>query len=474
MSHFQSITKSGYQGNGQRKTVVTDLDRKQISKTNVNDFSYNKRSQSGIMYFAIAATPSGQTFSRAFNKTLTNITQTYLMNRFDTVSYNITIDTLTIDLPENGSFSSSLLEHVCEQFEGKHVIAVLVIGDSPAALTVTMTAKHVGIPVLWAKGNAQVLQGFKDLSTSPLEVHLAPTGKELVHALRALLLQAHWHTCTVLADSPSFTALQRGELWLALSESPLHPIVIALPHRPQSIFRKLADISRLTRGVIVLFCDRVVAIRILEDAKRLNMMDGHFVWIWFDTAQNESYKNMTEDTNKEYKDNDRDKKVDKSDIDYLPHKNDYNDNSKLRFKRGVHKELFESDFSDSHLNLLLKNEKFLLINNNHDGVESSKFKKRNEVNNNNINNINVKTRKKQTDDKLSNLPSGLLSLRPLPIRLDRHLVKGAVRLLVTTLKVTLDRCPDWLLENIAAGELQSSCWKPASMKEFNFSTIFAR
>ncbi|KAF5281607.1 hypothetical protein FQR65_LT02927 [Abscondita terminalis] len=149
-----------------KKSVVTDLDRKQISRTNANDFSYNKRSPSGIMYFAIASPPSGQTFSRAFNKTLTNFTQTYLMSRFETASYNITIDTLTIDLPENGSFSSSLLEHICEQFEGKHVIAVLVIGDSSAAFTVSTTAKHVGIPVLWAKGHAQVLQGFRELVSS--------------------------------------------------------------------------------------------------------------------------------------------------------------------------------------------------------------------------------------------------------------------------------------------------------------------
>lgn len=74
---------------------------------------------------------------------------------------------------------------------------------------------------------------------NPLEVHLAPTGRELVQALRALLLQAHWHTYTILADSPAATALQRGELWSTLSASPLHPTLIALPspHRPQSTFR---------------------------------------------------------------------------------------------------------------------------------------------------------------------------------------------------------------------------------------------
>lgn len=130
-----------------------------------NDFPYNvnRRQQSGRMYFAIAAAPSGQTFSRAFNKTLTNITQSYLTNRFEKTSYNISLDTLAIELPENGSFSADLLENLCQQFEGKHVVAVLVVGDSSAAFAVTLAAKHAGIPVLWARGHTGFLTGFRSL-----------------------------------------------------------------------------------------------------------------------------------------------------------------------------------------------------------------------------------------------------------------------------------------------------------------------
>lgn len=203
------------------------------------------------------------------------------------------------------------------------------------------------------------------------------------------------------------------------------------------------------------------------------MMDGHFVWIWIDTAQNASYKNITDDTSKDFKESERDKRSEKSAKDFFSYKSDYRDNLKSRYKRGVHKELVQSDLSDMRLNYLLnnKNDQFLLFN-HQDGVESSKFKKRNEV----ISDVNVKTHKKllNTGDKLSELPSGLLSIRPLPIRVDRHLVKAAVRLLVATLKVIVDRCPDWLLESIALGELQTSCWKPLGMKEFNFSSVYAR
>lgn len=112
------------------------------------------------MYFAIAATPSGQSYSRAFNKTLLNITQTYLE---EGGFYNVTVETLAIEMPENGSFSARLLKSVCEQFEGKHVVALLLVGDSPAAFTVSMAAKHSGIPVLWARGHSGFLPGFRRL-----------------------------------------------------------------------------------------------------------------------------------------------------------------------------------------------------------------------------------------------------------------------------------------------------------------------
>lgn len=69
-----------------------------------------------------------------------------------------------------------------------------------------------------------------------LEIHLAPTGRELIQALRGVLLQAHWHTFTVLADSGSASGLQRPEIWNALSASPLHPSLITLPSPLKATF----------------------------------------------------------------------------------------------------------------------------------------------------------------------------------------------------------------------------------------------
>lgn len=143
--------------NGQRKKT----DRRSFQGDDVR--SGAKTRYSGKMYFAIAATTSGQIYSRAFNKTLANITQSYLSGKSNLVTYNISLETMVIELPESGSFSSMFLEVVCRQFEGRHVVAVLVVGNSRAAFTVALAAGHAGVPVLWARGTNTFLPGFNNL-----------------------------------------------------------------------------------------------------------------------------------------------------------------------------------------------------------------------------------------------------------------------------------------------------------------------
>lgn len=208
--------------------------------------------------------------------------------------------------------------------------------------------------------------------------------------------------------------------------------------------RKLADISRSTRGVVVLLSDRPSAVRILEDAKRLNMMNGRFVWMWVDTAANISISEETPPASPEKP----------------PHPED------ITYKRSSAP--VQSEISDMHVNYLLKNDQFLLFNRNY-GVESSKFKTPPP-------NDPTWRRRPGGDAKelMGDLPAGLLSLNPLPVRVDRHLVKGAVRLLLAAVKPVLDQAPIQMLQSIAKGQLTTSCWKPLGAREANFSDSFGR
>ncbi|XP_017782249.1 PREDICTED: uncharacterized protein LOC108566738 [Nicrophorus vespilloides] len=406
----------------------------------------------GRMYFAIAV-PYGETgFGRAFNKTLANITQSLVTVRTSAGNYSIALDTLVIELPQNGSFTAVLLETLCQKFEGKHVVAVLILGHSPAAFTVSLAATYSGIPVLWARGQGGFLTGFSGIDSHVLEMHLAPTGREVVQALRGILLQAHWHTFTILADSTSSSALQRPDLWGPLAVAPLHPTLIPLPNPPaaQQIFRKLADISRSTRGVVVLLTNREVAVRILEDARRLNMLDGHFVWIWIDTRSSSGYGNSSENNGGSRRRGDgepggggggasRDGNRGKRRVDPL------------------------EELGDMHVNYLLKNDQFLLFN---------REPQKRQAGSGGGGTVDAVVRTRKRSRGRPELPLGLLSLRPVPIKIDRHLVKGAVRLLISALKVALARGPHWLMDNLVLRRLTTSCWRPQGNKERNFSELY--
>lgn len=129
-----------------------------------DDFKMPPKSRySGKMYFAIAADTNGQTYSRTFNKTLANITQSFIAGSSESIIYNITLETVVIELPNGGGFSSLFLQSVCKKFEDKHIVAILVIGNTQAAFTVTLAARHAGIPVLWARGTNTLLPGFHNM-----------------------------------------------------------------------------------------------------------------------------------------------------------------------------------------------------------------------------------------------------------------------------------------------------------------------
>jgi hypothetical protein len=75
------------------------------------------------------------------------------------------------------------------------------------------------------------------------------------------------------------------------------------------------------------------------------------------------------------------------------------------------------------------------------------------------------------EDVEDSLPVGLLALRTKPMRMDRHLVKGAVRLIADTLLEVLSKCADWMP---APPSSNNSCWTTPSGSFQNFSNIFAR
>lgn len=55
------------------------------------------------------------------------------------------------------------------------------------------------------------------------------------------------------------------------------------------VYRQLAQISRSTRGVILLLGNLQATRRIMTEAHRSNMVGGHFIWLWIDTSTSTGY-----------------------------------------------------------------------------------------------------------------------------------------------------------------------------------------
>ncbi|KAI4461880.1 hypothetical protein MML48_5g00021469 [Holotrichia oblita] len=212
--------------------------------------------------------------------------------------------------------------------------------------------------------------------------------------------------------------------------------------------------------------------RILEYARRLNMLDGHFVWLWINTAGSLKDKNYT-DTSETNQD-----RIEKRSAKFEAPK---------REDSTHHRDIdhFRNDINDMQFNSILKNDHFLFFNTNNRYRYNSNSRSKSDSETIysrsrsrrdiffETANINVNPADKFGGDRVI-LPQGLLSLRALPVRVDRHLVKGAVRLLVAALERALLNIPIWLVDNLQRTQMSTSCWRPSGDSERNFSLFLAR
>lgn len=56
-------------------------------------------------------------------------------------------------------------------------------------------------------------------------------------------------------------------------------------------YRLLSEVSHSTKGVVLLMCDGSAAKRVMDEAQKLNMVQGNFVWLWIDTSASITAKN---------------------------------------------------------------------------------------------------------------------------------------------------------------------------------------
>ncbi|XP_062544859.1 uncharacterized protein LOC134211716 isoform X2 [Armigeres subalbatus] len=190
---------------------------------------------------------------------------------------------IIIDLPANGRYTSKVLTTLCDVIDGVPLAGMIVVGDGQAAKMIALAGSSMKIPVLWAKGGIASLQGTSNELMSKSQAILQPSAREILEALRSLLLQTHWYSFYILSDLKT-TIILEGAEGNALKRKPLLPKILQLPTNNDLIYRQLEKVSQSTRGVVILLCELTEARRILAEAQRMRMLNGHFIWLWADTT----------------------------------------------------------------------------------------------------------------------------------------------------------------------------------------------
>ncbi|KAL1116423.1 hypothetical protein AAG570_004897 [Ranatra chinensis] len=127
------------------------------------------------------------------------------------------------DVPGGGAaFSRPGLEALCRRWEGRQVVAALVLADRRHHFETKLAAAVSGVPLLWAAQSA-----FAQESLGPLEVRLDAGVVEAVAALRALLISAHWHSYTLLYSTAGASFLGR-HLESLLKAPPLSATIVPI------------------------------------------------------------------------------------------------------------------------------------------------------------------------------------------------------------------------------------------------------
>ncbi|XP_055687535.1 uncharacterized protein LOC129792482 isoform X2 [Lutzomyia longipalpis] len=243
--------------------------------------------RSDAVYFIVAAVGGARTWSRILGRTLLDMGPPFSSPQ------GPPLRPIYVDLPQNGRFSSKLLTSLCQKSENQPLTGIIVIGEGQSARATALSGSAMKLPVLWAKGGTASLNGLHKEIQTPFQAMLQPSSKEILEAIRALFIQTHWHSFFIMSDVEASMMLGGSE-GAPLRDPPLVPTILPLPANNDDVFRQLAQVSKSTRGVVLLLCDLLAARRVMAEAQRLNMVGGHFIWLWADPSSSTEFYDVTQ------------------------------------------------------------------------------------------------------------------------------------------------------------------------------------
>lgn len=193
----------------------------------------------------------------------------------------------------------------------------------------------------------------------------------------------------------------------------------------------LSEMSRATKGVVLLMSDGKVAKRVMDEAKRLHMVDGDFVWLWIDTS---AAVTPNLNTSREKSENDPVEIITESrEKRSKPFRSSESNSTFVRNKRRRFV-FFQDDFYNKRHPVPLPTQPVHRVN-----------------------------------YSLPALPVGLLAIKALPMKIDKHFLRSTMRMLFEVLRKSYGR---YCTNNKPASAL---CFQSSSVfSETNFTQLVFR
>uniref|UniRef100_A0A0P6GYG2 Glutamate receptor ionotropic, NMDA 3A n=1 Tax=Daphnia magna TaxID=35525 RepID=A0A0P6GYG2_9CRUS len=174
-------------------------------------------------------------------------------------------------------------------------VAILVLSaDDYSVFRVALAASLFHVPVIGARAQ----RGLDDSSfrgVSPFYVGLNPGPHHLASALHHLLLANNWLPLTLIVDD----SLDAQKIRQVVQRHPsnVDKVMVVTVNRgsaPHRILAQLSGIQQTTSLVIAFCCEPRLASLIFREARRLNMLNGDWVWLALEQAVSDFHHHWTD------------------------------------------------------------------------------------------------------------------------------------------------------------------------------------
>uniref|UniRef100_A0A182WKC6 Ionotropic glutamate receptor C-terminal domain-containing protein n=1 Tax=Anopheles minimus TaxID=112268 RepID=A0A182WKC6_9DIPT len=157
------------------------------------------------VYFAVAVNGGAKLWGRTLARTLIDMGPPFGNPQ------GPPLRPIYINLPDSGRFSSKLMTTACDSIDGMPLAGMVIVGDSPAAKSLALAGNAMKVPVLWAKGGIATLHNsYDEVDSSHLKLaYISRSTKGVVLVLCNLKVAR-----LIMAEAQRMKMLNGHFVWL--------------------------------------------------------------------------------------------------------------------------------------------------------------------------------------------------------------------------------------------------------------------